>query len=168
MHKNLSFLPLLAHILGYFCWIRSFRPIFGTYRSRESFLDHQRVSLKPLNALYQIIRRPTDFIDRTCTFKMTRALGRFGMEYEGLIKIAPPLKLFQYIYNLAPSTFFPQKNLFRCCRLPLFVYYVNLLQLTRGKNTKLENPYFEALKVIWDQSEHQGRIPGWILTCLDP
>ena len=41
--------------------------IFGNYLARGSFLDHQRVSLKPLNALYQQIRRPTDFIERTCT-----------------------------------------------------------------------------------------------------
>ena len=29
-------------------------------------------------------------------------LARFKREYEGLTKNAPPLKLFQYIYNLAP------------------------------------------------------------------
>ena len=40
--------------------------IFGDYWAMGSFLDHQRVSLKPLNALYQQIRRPTDFIEHTC------------------------------------------------------------------------------------------------------
>ena len=49
----------------YFANIMS-NTIFGNYRARGSFLDYQRVSLNPLNALYQKIRRPTDFIDRTC------------------------------------------------------------------------------------------------------
>ena len=33
---------------------------------------------------------------------ITKELARFKREYEGLTKNAPPLKLFQYIYNLAP------------------------------------------------------------------
>ena len=49
----------------YFANIMS-NTIFGNYRARGSFLDYQRVSLNPLNALYQKIRLPTDFIDRTC------------------------------------------------------------------------------------------------------
>ena len=41
-------------------------------------------------------------------------------------------------------------------------------KLKRGENTKLENPDFQALKVTCDQLDHQGWIPGLIVTCLDP
>ena len=50
--------------------------------------------------------------------------------------------------------------MFRGCRLPLMVYYVDLPKLTRGKNAILENRRFDALKVIGGWYGHHGWIPG--------
>ena len=59
-----------------------FSTIFGNYRARGSFLDYQRVSLNPLNALYQKIRRPTDFVDRTHLYCLSWSIDHWQFNLE--------------------------------------------------------------------------------------